>query len=243
MADERALTRYESTSSPESLATPPPNYVLIEAAHLESWNALYREHQRFRQQITQMQAVTYNNHKIHQNLLAQHQQLVTQYNTAQAALRSSHQVIQESRAQLDQEQAAVAYGKQAMDHATYALQQADEQSQHQLKKEKTLIAIITKLNIVPAEDLNVILENGVDVTAIFNSPSPGNSGSNPEAALIQTSFTLDCYKGLLEHKQGEIAQLKDWLNASNLENEELRAEFVGHCFSGSEDSSPDQEAA
>ena len=240
MADERALTRYESTPTPENSATPLPDYMLIEASRLESWNALYREHQRFKQQIAQMQAVTCNNHNIHQHLLAQHQHLLVQHTTAQAALRSSHQVIQETRAELDHEQVAVAYGRQTLDNMTYALQEKDEQLQHQLKKEKSLIAIITKLNVVPAEDLEVIIENEVDVNAIFDIPRSGNSGSDPEAALMQTSFTLDCYKDLLDRKQGEIEKLRDWLNASNLDNAQLRAE-VGQFYSGSEGSSPNQE--
>ena len=227
MAAQQSLTKYNAGEAQANVTTPGSNILVTEEqVQTEAWNALYREHQRFRHQIVQMNATAFNNNRAYQ-------QLIHQFNKARNDLAHSHQTTAVLQADLDQQRAIVDFGKRQMEMATNALQQemesrlrAQDGHREETKNVQTLVAMITRLTHITTEELEMILGDEVDVYAILNDPQIAVDGpADQDGQLRQISFTLQCYKDRTSQLRGQNERLFQMVEEKEAELKTLKADF------------------
>ena len=242
MAAEQSLTKYNAVEAQACATTPGSNMVVTEEQlQTEAWNALYREHQRFRHQIVQMNANAFNNNRAYQ-------QLVLQFNQVRNDLAHSHQTTAVLQTDLDQQRSMVDFGKRQMEMASNALQQemesrlrAEDGHREETKNVQTLVAMITRLTPITMEELEMILGEEIDVHAILNDPQvAADRAADHDDQLRQISFTLQCYKDRTSQLRGHNEQLCRMVGEKEAELNTLKVEY-GQEYSEDEDTSDEQE--
>lgn len=236
MAAEQSLTKYGAGEAQTDSTTTQPKIIVVEnPVQMEAYNALYREHQRFRQQIVQMNITAFNNHQ-------SYQQLIIQFNKVRNDLAYANQSVADLQNDLDQERSIVEFGKEQMEMASRALQQeiasrlgAEDGHREESKKVQLLVAIVTRLKLITAKDLGSMLNDEVDIKAVLDNPQTASADNNDlDEHLRQTTFALQCYKNLTGQLKGHNERLLQMIEERDAEMHALRADF-GQAYSEGED--------
>ena len=243
MANEQSLIRLDDSDASTDHSLPTSrNAVVVEAFQIEAWNALYREHQRFRAQIGQLTTNT------NQFQRAYHQ-LIINFNIVRNNLDRANKALAGMEQERANDREVIAEGGQQLDEAYNALNmemdsriQAEKSLRQEVKKGCMLLAIITRLEIMTPQDVDNIFEDDVDVHAILDGLTPAPDGqADRKAEMLQTSFALKCYKDLLGQHKRQNEELLKMVKSKETELDELKA-HAGYVSSDEPNDCPEDDA-
>ena len=227
MIVEQSLTKYVAEKTQNNMSSSQSIVIIVEnSIQMKIWNALFREHQRFRQQILQLNIIEFNNHRTYQ-------QFVIQFNKFRNDLIWANQDLAILQRDFDQKKIIIDFEKQQLNMTNNALQQKIKSRIRTKKclrmknvKVQMLFVIVIRFNIITTKNLEFILSDEIDVNIIFNDfVIHFNDIFDSKVLIQQITFTFLCYKDLINHLKEQNEHLIQMIEKKNVEMKIFKIDF------------------
>lgn len=227
MIVEQFLTKYVVEKNQNIMTQFQSIVIIVEnQIQMKIWNVFYREYQRFRQQIVQLNIIVFNNYRAYQ-------QFIIQFNKFRNDLIRANQNLVVLQKNLDQKKVIMNFEKQQLNMTNNALQQEIKNRLQTKKcrrkkqmKIQIFVVIVTRFDIITTKNFEFILKNKIDVNVVFNDfVIHVNDVIDLKTLFRQIIFTFQCYKNLIDQLKKQNEHLFHAIEKKKIEMKTLKVNF------------------